>query len=100
MFKGCLVSSYFMALYRFLRSRAVGNICKDDFFPQNISRPFSHLFSVNNALRNAYKMMVSVKLPLNVINQYKIETSGGVYIHSTHFNLGYRCTCVVRFTPL
>jgi hypothetical protein len=46
---------------------------------------FFHLFSVNNALRNAYKMMVSVKLSLNVINQYRIETSGGVYIKSTHF---------------
>jgi len=40
---------------------------------------------MNYELRNAYKMTVSVKLPLNLINQYSIETPGRVYIHSTHF---------------
>jgi len=35
------------------------------FFPQNISQPFFQLFSVTDAPRNAYKMTVSVKLPLN-----------------------------------
>jgi len=40
---------------------------------------------MNGELRNAYKMTVSVKLLLNLINQYSVESSGGVYVHSTHF---------------
>ena len=36
------------------------------------------LLDVNDALRYTYKMKMSKKLSLNLINHYKIETYGGV----------------------
>lgn len=87
---GWLVSSYFVALYRLLRSRALGNMERRFFSAEYFTASFYSFFSMNDALRNACKMTVSVKLPLNLIYTASRRLEECVYTPRI-FSLDCRC---------